>query len=83
MQKDKRIHKKRKIAEIKESAMRDLPIYDNEAISAAGVYLSLSDDGLNKLEAFNPDGSVKFYNIGAHILGKSALIQFVKSIKTK
>lgn len=78
-----KIQKRKRINAARTSAMDGLPINDEGAMESAEIYLSLSEEGLNKLEAFNPDGTVKFYYIGSFVLGKSALIQFVKSIKKR
>lgn len=61
-------------------AISELPTRDNQSVLDAQVYLSLSDDALSKLPAFE-NGEVKFYSIGDVLMGKSTLIQFVKQLK--
>jgi hypothetical protein len=60
-----------------------LPIYNEQAIKDAHAYVCMSQEDLNKLEAFDLSGNVKFYEIGGVLLGKSALLKFVETIKKK
>ena len=78
-----KIQKRKRINEATTSAMSGLPINDKGALESAAIYLSMSEEGLNQLKAFNDDGTVVFYDIGGCLLGKTALLQFVKTIKTK
>lgn len=64
-------------------AISKLPTNDSQAVEDVRIYSSMSADELDKLPAFEQDGSVKFYTVGNTVLGKLSLIQFVKSLKTK
>lgn len=64
-----------------EEFANSLPTNDSQAVEDVKIYSSLSDDDLNKLPAFEPNGEVKFYPVGDSLLGKSALIQFIKQLK--
>jgi len=64
-------------------AMDGLPIHDVKAIEDARVYLTMTEDGFNALPAFYEDGSVRFYEVGGILLGKSALKRFIETIKNK
>lgn len=66
-----------------DEAMSGLPIHDNQAISDVGAYLLMSDELLNQLSNFDENGDFKFYKVGDVLMGKTTLIQFVKSIKSK
>ena len=61
----------------------DLPFDNIQAVEDAHVYSSMTEDGLNNLPAFWPDGTVRFYECGGVLLGRSALIQFIKQLKTR
>jgi hypothetical protein len=60
-----------------------LPVRNKQAIKDAQVYLDMTDDGFRNLPAFYEDGSVRFYEVGGMLLGKSALTRFIETIKTK
>ena len=65
------------------SAMDSLPVNDPKAIEDAHVYITMTEEGLRRLPAFWDDGSVRFYEIGGVLLGKSALMKFVETIKNR
>ena len=65
------------------NAMEGLPINDDKALKDAQVYLEMTDEGFRALPAFWDDGSVRFYEVGDVLLGKSALTRFVETIKNK
>lgn len=50
-------------------------------IKPTDVYTSMDDKELQELPEFKQDGSIKFYLIGKEVMGKRALIQYIKSIK--
>lgn len=74
---------RKSIRENLKSVMEYLPTNSIEALNSAEVYLMMSQEGINALPAFNPDGSVKFYEVGGVLLGKSALIKFIETTKNK
>lgn len=65
------------------SAMESLPTHDSKAHEDAYIYTSMSADDLSKLPNFNPDGSVKFYELGSVLLGKTSLLKFIETIKNR
>ena len=79
----KQVFQRKSLYQRQKEAISTLPINDNIAVSDARVYSAMSEDELKSLPAFEANGDVKFYKVGEILLGKLALIQFVKSLKTK
>lgn len=75
--------KRLKLSEALIKAMEDLPINNQRAIEDANVYLTMTKEGFDALPAFWPDGTVRFYEVGGVLLGKSALSRFVETIKNR
>lgn len=75
--------KKKSLSQKLKEVMDGLPINDPRAIEDAQVYVSMTEDGLRRLPAFWEDGTVRFYEIGGVLLGKTALMRFVETIKNR
>jgi hypothetical protein len=81
------MEKRKKRARILKKTARDimsnLPLRSDLAIKDAVAYSLMSKSDLEKLEAFDANGNVKFYEIGGVLLGKSALLKFIETLKNK
>jgi len=74
---------KKKLYQQQQDAVNSLPIHDSRAVEDVQMYLSLPEETINSLPQFNDDGEIAFYSVGDVLLGKLALIQFIKTIKSK
>jgi len=78
--------RKKRVRILKKTArdiIGSLPLRSERAIKDISSYIQMSKSDLEKLEAFDINGNVKFYEIGGVLLGKSALLKFVETIKKK
>lgn len=64
-------------------AMEGLPIHDNKAIEDALVYVTMTEEGFNRLPEFWDDGQPRFYDVGGYLMGKSTLKHFINTIKNR
>ena len=74
---------KKSLNERLKETMDSLPVNDQRAIEDANVYVTMTKEGFDALPAFWEDGSVRFYEVGGILLGKSALARFVETIKNR
>jgi len=74
---------KKNLYQQQQDAVNSLPIHDSRAVEDVQMYLSLPEETINNLPQFNDDGEIAFYQVGDSLLGKLALVQFIKQIKNR